>query len=165
MKRYLQSGVVIFAGVLGIAAGSVNNTEHEITKTRKKFDFRSAILRKFLQDNHCPDAEYSGMFVAEADTHGLDWRLLPSISIVESGGGRTAKGNNLFGWANGKATFRSFGEAIHEVAASLAGARPYKDKDTRAKLDAFNRENPDYTALVLQIMRKISAQPQLQASR
>ena len=110
-------------GFSDIAAGSVNPA-HDITKTPRKSDPRSGILRKFLQQNHCPEEEYAEMFVAEADTHGLDWRLLPSISVIESGGGRTAKRNNPFGWANGKSNFRNFGEAIHEVASSLAQARP-----------------------------------------
>jgi hypothetical protein len=158
MKRYLQSGVVIFAGVLGIAAGSVNPT-HDITKTRRRFDLRSAILRKFLKEHNCPDQEYAEMFIAEADTHGLDWRLLPSISLVESGGGRDAKGNNIFGWSNGKARFRGFGEAIHEVAISLSGARPYAGKDTPGKLAAFNQERTDYSAIVMAIMKQISPRP------
>jgi hypothetical protein len=165
MKRYLQSGMVLaFAGVLGIAAGSVNPAQ-DITKTRKKFDLRGSILRKFLQENHCPDEPYADMFIAEADTHGLDWRLLPSISVIESGGGRTAKGNNLFGWANGKSTFQSFGEAIHEVASSLSVARPYKGKDLLGKLSAFNSERADYAAAVLQVMRRISPQPQVGTAR
>jgi hypothetical protein len=164
MNRYLQSGVVIFAGVLGIAAGSVTPNQ-DITKTKKKFDLRSTILRKFLNENHCPDQDYAEMFIAEADTHGLDWRLLPSIAMVESGGGRTAKSNNLFGWANGKATFRGFGEAIHEVASSLSGAKSYKGKDTRGKLLAFNQETTDYSAIVMAIMRQISARPQIEPGR
>jgi hypothetical protein len=164
MKRYLQSGLVIFAGVLGIAAGSVDPAQ-DITKNRRKFDLRSAILRKFLKENHCPDVDYAEMFIAEADTHGLDWRLLPSISLVESGGGRAAKGNNLFGWANGKASFRGFGEAIHEVASSLASARPYAGKDTLGKLSAFNTERTDYAAIVMAIMKQISPRTQVQAAQ
>jgi hypothetical protein len=164
MNRYLQSGIVIFAGVLGIAAGSVN-PDQEITKNRKKLDIRGAVLRKFLHENRCPDEDYAEMFVAEADTHGLDWRLLPSISLVESGGGRTARANNLFGWANGRAAFRGFGEAIHDVAVSLSSARPYIGKDTRGKLAAYNTENPDYSAIVMSIMNQISPRPQVQPAR
>ena len=128
MKRYLQSGVVIFAGVLGIAAGSVNPA-HDVTKTRRRFDMRSDILRKFLRQNHSPAEDYAEMFVAEADTHGLDWRLLPSISVVESGAGRQARGNNLFGWANGKSTFTSIGDAIHHVARALSYGQAYRGKN------------------------------------
>ena len=154
MKRFLQSGVVIFAGVLGIATASVQ-PEPDVTKDRRKFDLREAILRKFLKANHCPDEAFTGAFIAEADAHGLDWRLLPSISLVESGGGRTAKGNNLFGWANGKMAFNSVGEAIHLVASALAHGRAYAGKDLKGKLAAYN-EGTDYQAMVLDIMRQIS---------
>ena len=158
MKRYLQSGVVIFAGVLGIAAGSVNPA-HDITKTRRRFDMRSDILRRFLRENGSPAEDYAEVFIAEADTHGLDWRLLPSISFVESGAGRNAKGNNIFGWSNGKARFRTFGEAIHEVALSLSSARPYAGKDIPGKLAAFNTERIDYSSIVMSVMKQISPRP------
>ena len=86
MKRFLPSGFMIFAGVLGIATASVQS-DQDVTKNRKKFDLREAILRKFLRDKHCPDQEFTEVFIAEADAHGLDWRLLPSLALVESGGG------------------------------------------------------------------------------
>ncbi len=165
MNRYLQSGMALaVAGVLGIAAGSVNPAAQDFKATRRKLDLRASVLRKFLHDNHCPDEEYAAMFIAEADTHGLDWRLLPSISVIESGGGRTARGNNLFGWSNGKSSFRSFGEAIHEVAASLATARPYKGKDLRGKLSSFNRAQSDYAVAVERVMRRIGPQQQPEAA-
>jgi hypothetical protein len=162
MKRFLQSGVVIFAGVLGIATASVQ-PEPDVTKDRKKLDLRETILRRFLNSNHCPDEAYTGVFLSEADAHGLDWRLLPSISLVESGGGRTAKGNNLFGWANGKMAFTSVGEAIHLVASALAHGRAYAGKDLRGKLAAYN-QGPDYQAMVMDIMRQISPTQQVAAA-
>ena len=78
--------------------------------------------------------------------------------MVESGGGKTAKGNNLFGWANGKLTFSTIGEAIHTVASSLAHGRAYRGKDTGGKLAAYN-QGTDYPAMVLEIMRQISPRP------
>jgi hypothetical protein len=161
MNRYLQSGVIIFAGVLGIAAGSVNPA-HDIAKTRRRFDLRSTILRKFLKDHNCANQDYAEMMIAEADTHGLDWRLMPAISLVETGGGRTGKGNNLFGWSNGKTKFRSFGESIHEVASALSIARPYIGKNTEGKLLAFNTERTDYSAIVMAIMKQISPRAEVQ---
>jgi hypothetical protein len=157
MKRFLPSGVMIFAGVLGIAAASMQ-TDQDVTKNRKKFDLREAILRKFLKDKHCPDQEYTEVFLAEADAHGLDWRLLPSLALVESGGGRTAKGNNLFGWANGKSKFTTVGEAIHHVAMVLAHGRAYQGKDLEGKLSAYN-QGTDYRAMVREIMNQIAPGP------
>ena len=162
MKRFLPSGFMIFAGVLGIAAASVQ-TDQDVTKNRKKFDLREAILRKFLKEKHCPDQEYAEVFISEADIHGLDWRLLPSLALVESGGGRTARGNNLFGWANGKSTFTSIGEAIHHVARVLSYGQAYRGKDLNGKLVTFNH-GPDYRAMVQDIMNQIAPRPQLAAT-
>jgi hypothetical protein len=161
MKRFLQSGVVIFAGILGIATASVQ-PETDVTKNRKKLDLRETILQRFLRANHCPDEAYTGLFLYEADAQGLDWRLLPSISLVESGGGRTARNNNLFGWANGKMAFTSVGEAIHLVASALAHGRAYAGKDLKGKLAAYN-QGPDYQAMVMDIMRQISPSAQVAA--
>jgi hypothetical protein len=161
MKRFLPSGLILFAG-LGIASVALHS-DQDITKNRKKFDLRETLLRKFLQAKHCPDQEYAELFVAESDAHGLDWRLLPSLAFVESGGGKAAKGNNLFGWANGKATFNSIGDAIHTVASALAHGRSYRGKPLDAKLAAYN-QNMDYPAMVMEIMRQISPTAQIPAT-
>jgi len=162
MKRFLPSGFMIFAGVLGIATASVHS-DQDVTKNRKKFDLRQAILRKFLKDKNCPDQQFTEAFIAEADAHGLDWRLLPSLALIETGGGRALKGNNLFGWANGKQTFSSIGDAIHTVAVTLAHGRAYRGKDLGGKLAAYN-QGTDYGAMVLEIMRQISPRQQVQSA-
>jgi hypothetical protein len=165
MKRFWASGVMVFAGVVGISAASLQ-TDQDVTKNRKKFDLRAAILRKFLRDRHCPDQEYTEVFLAEADAHGLDWRLLPTLALVESGGGKTSKGNNLFGWANGKSTFTSISEAIHHVAATLAHGKAYRGKDLDGKLATYNKRT-DYRAMVRDIMDQIApgaAQAQTQSA-
>jgi hypothetical protein len=162
MKRFLPSGFMIFAGVLGIAAAAVQ-TDQDVTKNRKRFDLREAILRKFLRDKHCPDQEYTELFIAEADAHGLDWRLLPSLALLESGGGRVAKGNNIFGWANGKSTFTSIGEAIHHVARALTLGQAYRGKDLDGKLAAYN-QGTDYAAMVRDIMNQISPGRRVEAA-
>jgi hypothetical protein len=159
MKRILPQGLMLVAGVLGIAA--TVHSDQDVTKSRKKFDLREAILRKFLKEKQCPDQEFTEVFLAEADAHGLDWRLLPSLALVETGGGRNQKGNNLFGWANGKQTFASIGEAIHTVATTLAHGRAYRGKDIGAKLEAYN-QGTDYKAMVLDIMRQISPRQRVQ---
>ena len=160
MKRFLQSGVVIVAGVLGIASATMH-ADQDVTKMRKKFDLREAILRRFFRENHCPAENFAGIFVQEADAHGLDWRLLPSLSLVETGGGKHAPGNNLFGWANGKSSFESFGAAIHHVASFLEIGKPYKGKDLDGKLLTYNKR-PEYKSLVTGVMRQISPDAQVE---
>jgi hypothetical protein len=161
MKRLLPSGLILFAG-LGIAT-SLHSEQDSTPQLSRKNDLREALLRKFLKDKKCPDLDYAEVFVAESDAHGLDWRLLPSLAFVESGGGKAAHGNNLFGWAQGKARFNSIGEAIHTVASALAFARPYRGKTLDAKLIAYNPEVIEYPAIVKQVMRQIAPSAQIPA--
>lgn len=159
MKQFAKSGMMIFAGVLSIAAATAQVEPTDVTKKEKKIDLRESILRKFFKENHCPAESYAGTFLREADTHGLDWRLLPSLSLVESGGGRTARNNNLFGWANGKSKFTSITEAIHHVADVLAHGKSYEGKDLAAKLFTYNRRTA-YKTSVLRVMAKIAKSPE-----
>jgi len=162
MKRFFHSGVVICAGVLGIASATMN-ADQDVTKIRKKFDLREAILRRFFRENHCPAEDYAGIFVQEADAHGLDWRLLPSLSIIETGGGKHAPNNNLFGWANGQTSFDSVSAAIHHVATFLEIGKPYRGKDLNGKLMTYNRR-PDYRTMVTGVMRRIAPNVQVETA-
>lgn len=163
MKRLLPPGLMIFAGMLGLAPHA-SQADQDLTRTPKKPDLRGAILRKFLKANHCPDQEYTELMIAEADAHGLDWRLLPSLSLVETGGGRNAKGNNLFGWNNGKMSFPTIGAAIQHVAKALATDKPYRGRSLDGILLAYN-QSPDYRTMVLDIMRQISPRPQIAVAK
>src|SRR5580704_15810645 len=137
MKQYIHSGLVLMAGVLG-AAGATGYADQNPTAAHGKCDIRQAILRHFLRESSTSIDRYAETFIAEADAHHLDWRLLPSLAIIESGGGQRNRRNNLFGWNNGASRFSSATEAIHHVAVALAEARPYKGKDLRGKLAAYN---------------------------
>lgn len=163
LRRFLHSGFVLCAGVLGIATASVQN-QGDLARHQRKVDLREGLLRNFLFENQCPDYEYAGMFLAEADTHGLDWRLLPALSVIESGGGRTARGNNLFGWANGRVRFTSIGQSIHHVASALSQGKPYAGKTLKGKLAAYN-QNPSYHGLVVSLMSQISPTIRVAAAR
>lgn len=157
MKRFLPSGVLIFTSVLGIAAATAK-ADPEVTQVSKKFDLRETILRRFLKDRHCPAADYAPVFVQEADNHGLDWRLLPSLSMVESGGGKHCRGNNnnWFGWENGKTKFQSIAQAIHHVAETLTHGKSYEGKNLDGILAAYNH-HPEYPGKVRTIMLELSA--------
>lgn len=100
-------------------------------------------------------AAFSEIFVAEADSHNLDWRLLPSLAIIESGGGRSAHGNNIFGWNNGNASFPSLGAAIHQVAKTLANGNAYRNKSLLGLLRTYNPVQ-GYAEKVQLMMKRIA---------
>lgn len=86
-----------------------------------KFDYRVYTLRKFLNKNNSPLTPYSLEFIKLADYYGLDWRMVPAISGVESTfGKRIPQGSfNAYGWANGKYAFKSWPESIDVVSKTL----------------------------------------------
>ena len=103
-------------------------------------DPRSARLRQFFCSLHCPIQDLAEDFVEAADDNRLDWRLLPSISVIESGGGKVYKNNNLFGWDNGLQPFLSIRAGIHHVAFKLGKSALYRNQDALGKLKALQPE-------------------------
>ncbi len=101
------------------------------TISRTKFftiDPRVVALNKFLYDYHSPMTNNAETFIKEADKYGLDWRLLPSISGVESAFGNLipAGTHNGWGWRGingndaGWSIFASWDDAIIHITQRLA---------------------------------------------
>lgn len=119
-------------------------------------DPRLSALRHFFAKADCPALNYSRAFLEAADVYKLDWRLLPSISYVESTGGKFARNNNLFGWDSGKASFESPVQAIHHVGYRLSHSSRYKAKSVDTLLATYNPDE-EYAAKVKSIMRRIAS--------
>jgi len=100
------------------------------------FDYRVANLRKFLTRYNSPLAEYAQDFVVYADLNGLDYRLVPAITGVESTFGKFIPYNsyNAYGWANGKYTFSSWNNSIEKVSETLKTGYIQKGAPTIAKI-------------------------------
>ncbi len=118
-------------------------------------DPRSTRLRQFFSSLRCPIQDLAEDFVQAADDNRLDWRLLPSISVIESGGGKIYKNNNLFGWDNGLQPFLSLRAGIHNVAFKLGKSAPYRNQDAIGKLKLYN-PNEEYAGKVAAVMQMIS---------
>lgn len=153
MKKILSSGLV-FAGMFSIPI-ALKNQEPPSPASEYRNDPRLARLRKFFQKGDCPARDLSADFLHVADQHNLDWRLLPSISMVESSGGRAARHNNMFGWDGGKAIFISARAGIHDMARNLTDSKLYRDKDVDEILRLYN-PSASYSGIVKSVMRRIS---------
>ena len=126
-----------------------------------KQDSRLVRLQRFLFQNRYPVHRLAGDFIEAADNQELDWRLLPSIAVVESGGGKHCRNNNVFGWANGRARFRSIRDGIHHVAQKLASEKQFRNKDVDGILRAYNPQYRDYARRVKAVMDLIGLPDQL----
>jgi len=118
-------------------------------------DPRTIRLKNFLSRLHCPVTNLSEEFVHAADDNQLDWRLLPSISVVESGGGKAYRNNNIFGWNNGAQLFPTIRAGLNEVAFKLGRSPLYRHHDVLGKLKVYNPDE-NYAVSVMDVMNRIS---------
>lgn len=89
--------------------------------TRHAFDYRVFTLRKFLVRFNSPLTPYSEDFIKTADYYGIDYRMVPAISGVESTFGKQIPPNsyNAYGWAGGAYKFKSWPDSINVVSMTL----------------------------------------------
>jgi hypothetical protein len=108
----------------------------ELSEQEKKADR----IRNFYSRWDAPMADQA-LYIVEVSEHfGIDWRLIPAISVVESSGGNYCfKPYNPFGW--GKTGFNSFEEAIYTVARGLAHG--YGTDDPYIIGPTYNPVTPD----------------------
>ena len=127
-------------------------------------DLRTVRLKTFFSKLHCPVAELSEEFVHAADDNEIDWRLLPSISVIESGGGKAYRNNNIFGWSNGNYPFASLRSGIHAVAFKLGKSALYRNQSVEGKLHLYNPDE-SYAPAVMSVMNRISPVVNLRPAR
>jgi hypothetical protein len=95
-------------------------------------------LKAFFGQRQSPAEKLAVHFVAAADQYDLDWRLLPSISMIESSGGKRYMNNNILGWDSCRVRFPTVRDGIYHVASRLAKSSLYRDKDLDAILRTYN---------------------------
>jgi hypothetical protein len=159
MLRFFSHGLVMVAGMvslpLSMTTGQGDAHTQRVPAPDYRQDPRLHSLRQFFLKFRCPALEYAQVFLEAADDYHLDWRLLPSLSWVESTGGKAARNNNLFGWNSGKAYFPSPAAGIHTVGFRLAYSSQYKDKGLDDLLRTYN-PNEEYVTRVKSVMRRIA---------
>lgn len=148
MRRFF-----IWASVL--TAGAVSAYGQRVPHPPRQDDPRLALVRNFFLSFRSPASHLAPEFLAAADRHGLDWRLLPSICVVESGGGKNAPGNNIFGWASSRRRFTSVRGSIDWVASRLAHSKLYQNKDLDGILATYN-PRAGYPARIKSVMQLIA---------
>ena len=127
MKKFILSFAIFLGLLLWLASPAsadfyVAGSSAELKTTpASSNDPRVETLRKYLLGHKSPLADYAQDFVAASDKYGLDWRLVPAISGVESTfGKRIPKGSyNAYGWANGNYKFKSWEDSIEIVSKTL----------------------------------------------
>lgn len=153
MKKKILIGLVLVS--ITMSSLFIIKLTKEEEKQVQVIDVRPQLIDNYYKERGMPLEGYGKKMVEVADKYGLDWRLLPAISIRESSGGLHMCKNNPFGWGSCKITFNSLDEAIETVSYKLANLPVYKDKTTERKLYYYNGTVlPTYPAEVISIMNK-----------
>ena len=155
MRKLLSGGLVMF-GVASIPVQPSPRPAQPATAHEHRCDTRLTSLRHFFNKSECPAEEYASEFLEVADQYALDWRLLPSISYVETTGGKASRYNNLFGWDSGRAHFANPEAAIRSVGSRLAHSSLYRAKSLDEILTVYNPAG-DYARKVKSVMRRIAS--------
>lgn len=117
-------------------------------------DRRAENLTAFFETYHCPKPHHVQDYLRAADAYGLDYRLLPAISVRETTCGIAERQNNRWGYHPGRHQFHSVTEGIDFLARQLSENPPYAGKTLREKLYTYNPRR-SYPAEVERIMRQI----------
>lgn len=158
-----MKSMVLVAGLMSVPAAVSPQAPSAAAGPKTQIvDPRLVRLQQFFEARDCPLREAAADFLLAADRYALDWRLLPSISMIESSGGKLYKNNNVFGWDSPLQSFASVREGIHYVAAQLARSDRYKGKSLDGKLRTYN-PNPEYSGKVKAVMQVLGpSDPQLE---
>jgi hypothetical protein len=116
-------------------------------------DARIARLEKFFRIYHCPAPQQVSEYLRAADGFGLDYRLLPAVSIRETLCGRTEKQPHN-PWGYHQESFPSTEIGIYFLAHRLTQHPFYKGKTLQDKLFTYN-PRPAYPEEVKRIMEQI----------
>jgi len=134
----LISALLFYLCTLNARAQTISDSSASIKNEVELagFDYRVQNLRNFLQNYGSPLAEYAESFVKYADENDLDYRLVPSITGVESTFGKHIPFNsyNAYGWANGNYSFASWDDSIEHVSETLKSSYIDKGATTIAQI-------------------------------
>lgn len=119
-----------------------------------------AALDRFFAKHKCV-YKNSEAYVEAAETNGIDYRLLPVLSVVEESCGLHNPSNNQFGYymktKDGMVIrpFASIAAGINFVASEFANNKFYKGLPLKTQLRNYNSVNPNYYNNVVRLMTEI----------
>ena len=122
----------------------------EISQDVLKKDARAKIIENFFKGYQSPLSHLGDIFIKVADKYSLDYRLLPSIAMQESNGGKKVikDSKNPFGYGiYGKLVlrFNSWEEAIERVGRALR--EDYLDKGLKTPTQIMAKYTPPSLAI------------------
>lgn len=154
--RVARQCVVVLLGLL--AANSATSTSQSTTLPDYSRDPRLHKIKEFFIARQAPAGIHAEDFLLAADRNRLDWRLLPSVAVVESSGGKYYRNNNILGWDSCNQAFPTIEAGIHHVALRLSESPLYRGKSLDEILTVYNK-NRSYPRRVKNLMNQLAPEP------
>ncbi len=164
LEGFAQGKETVISGPDSFSLGikSANQNSGVVT-----IDPRILAMQRFLLDNGSPMAPYANTFIQEADKYGLDWRLVASISAIESIYGNLIpyQSYNAWGWRGGPggkfSKFKDWNDGISTVTKGLAqgygtNLTPY-DIEPAYCPPCYQNPNHSWAATVTKNMNELKA--------
>ncbi len=164
MKKIVIIAIILFAAIL--MPQKVN--AHQLQQTASaqlaigseiapRDDIRVQALEKVFERYNSPLKSAAPAYVALADKNGVDWKLLPAISGLESGFGKHLMPNsyNAYGWGGGYIYFESWEHGIDTITQSLKSRYYDRGADTVWTIGPIYAESPTWAVRVNSFINSI----------
>lgn len=165
MRKLLIVAAILFATTFlpqkvyaqNIVAQSSATLAGSFANTKPVIDMRTRAIENVFKKYNSPIAAQAKTFVKYADAYGVDWKLLPSISGLESSFGvyLIAGSHNAYGWGGGHIYFDSWEDGIRTINQALR--QNYIDKGASDvwSIGRIYAESPTWAVRVNSFMRQI----------
>ena len=124
-------------------------------------DYRVKALSNVFKKYNSPLEPYASAYVQAADKYGVDWRLLPSISGLESSFGVHLMPNsyNAYGWGGGHIYFKNWEDGIDHINKTLKANYMEKWGATNVwEIGPIYAESPTWSVRVNRFMEEINSE-------
>ena len=131
----------------------------QVENLKQADDLRVDALTKVFHKNSSQLEPYAKTYVQAADKYGVDWKLLPAISGLESSFGKFLMPNsyNAYGWGGGHIYFKNWEDGIYTINKTLR--TNYMDK-WKAKdvweIGPIYAESPTWSVRVDHFMTEVN---------
>ena len=125
-----------------------------------KNDMRAKALENVFKKYNSPLVGEAKTYVELADKYGIDWKLLPAISGLESSFGLHLMLNsyNAYGWGGGYIYFESWSDGIDKILSSLKKNYYNRGADTVYEIASIYAESPTWAPRVTSFMNLIESE-------
>jgi len=150
------------ANAVQVARPSAQLTVIPTKKPEMVYDARVNALKNIFKKYNSPLTDVAAAYVKYADINGVDWRLLPAISGVESTFGLALPKNsyNAYGWGNGTVYFNSWEDGISIIDQALKEKYMSHGATDVWSIGPIYAASPTWSARVNNFMNEIDAEYQ-----